>query len=100
VFLLQYLLAKAALELAKYHIRVNIICPGAIETNIGQNTFPEEENLEKIKIPIDYPEGSQPLEHQPGKPEQVADLVSFLASDASSHITGSQIFIDGAESLI
>lgn len=90
----------AALELAKYHIRVNIICPGAIETNIGKNTFPEEEELEKIKIPIEYPEGSQPLEHQPGKPEQVADLVSFLASDSSSHITGSQIFIDGAESLL
>ncbi|MCG1023220.1 SDR family oxidoreductase [Sutcliffiella horikoshii] len=90
----------AALELAKYHIRVNIICPGAIETNIGKNTFPEEEELEKIKIPIEYPEGSQPLEHQPSKPEQVADLVSFLASDSSSHITGSQIFIDGAESLL
>jgi NAD(P)-dependent dehydrogenase (short-subunit alcohol dehydrogenase family) len=90
----------AALELAKYHIRVNIICPGAIETNIGKNTFPEEEELEKIKIPIEYPDGSHPLEHQPGKPEQVADLISFLASDSSSHITGSQIFIDGAESLI
>lgn len=90
----------AALELAKYHIRVNVICPGAIETNIDKNTFPDEENLEKIEIPIEYPEGSHPLENKPGKPEQVADLVSFLASDASSHITGSQIFIDGAESLL
>ncbi|WP_223702403.1 SDR family oxidoreductase [Sutcliffiella deserti] len=90
----------AALELAKYKIRVNVICPGAIETNIEQNTFPEEDELEKINIPIKFPEGSQPLEHQPGKPEQVADLVSFLASDASSHITGSQIYIDGAESLL
>ncbi|MGM0834564.1 MAG: SDR family oxidoreductase [Bacillota bacterium] len=90
----------AALELAKYHIRVNVICPGAIETNIDKNTFPDEENLEKIEIPIEYPEGSHPLEKRPGKPEQVADLVSFLASDASSHITGSQIFIDGAESLL
>jgi NAD(P)-dependent dehydrogenase (short-subunit alcohol dehydrogenase family) len=90
----------AALELARYKIRVNIICPGAIETNIGKNTFPDEAELKKIKIPIEYPEGSQPLEHQAGKPEQVADLVSFLASDSSSHITGSQIFIDGAESLL
>ncbi|MCL7749371.1 SDR family oxidoreductase [Halalkalibacter alkaliphilus] len=90
----------AALELAKYRIRVNIICPGAIETNIGKNTFPDNEELKKIKIPIEYPEGSQPLEHHAGKPEQVADLVYFLASDASSHITGSQIFIDGAESLL
>ncbi len=90
----------AALELAKYHIRVNIICPGAVETNIGQNTFPEKENLEKIKIPIEYPEGSQPLEHKAAKPEQVAELVQFLFSDASNHITGTEIFVDGAESLL
>lgn len=90
----------AALELARYHIRVNIICPGAIETNIGENTHPDQQNLKKIKIPIEYPEGSQPLEHHAGKPEQVADLVHFLASDASSHITGTELFIDGAESLI
>ncbi|UFT99099.1 SDR family oxidoreductase [Radiobacillus kanasensis] len=90
----------AALELAKYHIRVNIICPGAIQTNIGKNTFPEKKALEKIKIPVEYPEGNQPLEHHAGQPEQVAELVQFLASDASSHITGTEIFIDGAESLL
>jgi NAD(P)-dependent dehydrogenase (short-subunit alcohol dehydrogenase family) len=90
----------AALELAQYKIRVNIICPGAIETNIGKNTFPQEKNLEKIKIPVEYPEGNQPLEERSGKPEQVADLVFFLASDMSSHITGTEVFIDGAESLL
>lgn len=90
----------AALELAQYKIRVNIICPGAIETNIGKNTFPEEENLEKIKIPVDYPDGNQPLENRSGKPEQVADLVYFLASDMSNHITGTEVYIDGAESLL
>ncbi|MEH7444920.1 SDR family NAD(P)-dependent oxidoreductase [Bacillus sp. JJ1122] len=90
----------AALELAQYKIRVNIICPGAIETNIGQNTFPQEDNLEKIKIPVEYPEGNQPLEERSGKPEQVADLVFFLASDMSSHITGTEVYIDGAESLL
>lgn len=90
----------AALELARYRIRVNMICPGAIKTNIGQNTFPDKEELEKIKIPIEFPEGSQPLEHKAGTPEQVADLVSFLSSDLSSHITGSVIHIDGAESLL
>jgi NAD(P)-dependent dehydrogenase (short-subunit alcohol dehydrogenase family) len=90
----------AALELAKYHIRVNIICPGAIETHIGENTWPENDKLDKITIPIKYPEGNQPLEHRSGKPEQVADLVLFLASNQSSHITGSEIFIDGAESLL
>ncbi|PYZ95589.1 3-oxoacyl-[acyl-carrier-protein] reductase [Alteribacter lacisalsi] len=90
----------AALELAKYHIRVNIICPGAIETNIGENTFPEDDALKKVKVPVEYPEGNQPLEHRPGKPEEAAELVLFLASDASRHITGTELFIDGAESLL
>lgn len=90
----------AALELAQYKIRVNIICPGAIETNIGKNTFPDKEKLEKIKIPINYPEGSQPLEHKAGTPEQVAELVFFLSSESSSHITGTELYIDGAESLL
>ena len=90
----------AALELANYRIRVNMICPGAIETNIGENTWEEQEELKKVEIPIEYPEGNQPLEHRAGKPEQVADLVLFLASKQSSHITGSEIYIDGAESLL
>lgn len=89
----------AALELARYKIRVNVICPGSIETNIKENTKPTPE-LEKINIPVKYPEGSQPLEHAKGQPEQVAQLVSFLASEASSHITGTELFIDGAESLL
>jgi len=89
----------AALELARYKIRVNVICPGAIETNIGENTFSQPE-VEKIKIPVVYPEGSQPLEHKAGKPEQVADLVKFLASSSSNHITGTEIYIDGAETLL
>lgn len=90
----------AALELAQYKIRVNMICPGAIDTNIGQNTHPDKAEIEKIKIPIEYPKGSQPLDHHAGQPEQVADLVYFLSSDMSSHITGTKIYIDGAESLL
>ncbi|MDQ0341433.1 NAD(P)-dependent dehydrogenase (short-subunit alcohol dehydrogenase family) [Lederbergia wuyishanensis] len=90
----------AALELAKYKIRVNIICPGAIETNIGENTHPNEEKLKKVQIPVEYPEGSHPLEDRPGQPEQVANLIHFLASDASNHISGSEIYIDGAETLL
>ncbi|MGG1575964.1 SDR family oxidoreductase [Fictibacillus sp. NRS-1165] len=89
----------AALELARYKIRVNAICPGAIQTNIGQNTHTTEE-VKEITIPVNYPEGHQPLEHKPGEPEQVADLVLFLASERSSHISGTEIYIDGAETLL
>jgi NAD(P)-dependent dehydrogenase (short-subunit alcohol dehydrogenase family) len=89
----------AALELAQYKIRVNAICPGAIETNIGQNTNRTKE-AEEAAIPVEYPEGAHPLEDKPGSAEQVAELVLFLASSKSSHITGTDIFIDGAESLL
>ena len=90
----------AALELSNYKIRVNIICPGWIETNIQENTFSEEENLEKIEIPVEYPEGSQPLDGEPGSPDEVAELVYFLGSDAASHISGTEVFIDGASTLL
>jgi NAD(P)-dependent dehydrogenase (short-subunit alcohol dehydrogenase family) len=89
----------AALELAKFKIRVNVICPGAISTNIDESTEKTEE-LKEIVIPVKFPEGSQPLADGPGQPEDVADLVAFLASDESKHITGAQIIIDGAESLL
>ncbi|MCC3374023.1 SDR family NAD(P)-dependent oxidoreductase [Cohnella sp. REN36] len=89
----------AALELAQHQIRVNAICPGAIRTNIGQNTNRTAE-AEEAKIPVIFPEGSMPLQDGPGSPEQVAELVAFLASPRSSLITGSVIYIDGAESLL
>lgn len=89
----------AALELARYKIRVNAICPGSISTNIDQSTE-KTEKLKDIIIPVQFPEGSQPLADGPGDPEQVADLVSFLASKDACHITGAQIIIDGAESLL
>lgn len=93
------LMKMAALELAEYKIRVNAICPGAIRTNIGQNTNITEEAKE-AKIPVQFPEGQQPLQHEAGSPEQVAELVLFLASPLSSLVTGTAVFIDGAESLL
>ena len=89
----------AALELAKFKIRVNVICPGAISTNIDESTEMNED-LEQIVIPIEFPEGAQPLAEGPGKPEHVAQLVCFLGSEEAAHITGAQIVIDGAESLL
>jgi NAD(P)-dependent dehydrogenase (short-subunit alcohol dehydrogenase family) len=89
----------AALELARYDIRVNVICPGAIESEIDDNT--NKRNLDKVKVPADYPEGTVPLtEGKPGKADDVAELVLFLASDRSRHITGTPIWIDGAQSLM
>ena len=89
----------AALELAKHRIRVNVICPGAIESEIDDNT--DRDNVEKAKVPAEYPEGTVPLTHgKPGTAEDVAELVLFLASDASRHITGTPVWIDGAQSLL
>jgi NAD(P)-dependent dehydrogenase (short-subunit alcohol dehydrogenase family) len=87
-----------ALELARDKIRVNVICPGAIDTEIDENT--ERRNTERVKIPVEFPEGSHPLRGEPGTSEQVAQLVLFLVSDASSHISGTEMWIDGAETLL
>jgi NAD(P)-dependent dehydrogenase (short-subunit alcohol dehydrogenase family) len=87
-----------ALELADEGVRVNVICPGAIETQIDENT--NRQDLEHIRPPVEFPEGQVPLTRgKPGTSEQVAQLVLFLASDLSSHITGTEVWIDGAQSL-
>lgn len=88
-----------AIELAQYRIRVNVICPGAIKTEIGDNT--ERRNTERAMVPSLFPQGKVPLtKGKPGTSEQVADLVVFLGSDRSSHISGTPIWIDGAQSLL
>ncbi|MFT4174209.1 MAG: SDR family NAD(P)-dependent oxidoreductase [Rhodocyclaceae bacterium] len=88
-----------ALELAKDRIRVNAVCPGAIDTDIGDNT--RHKNVEQAKVAADYPEGKVPLTRgRPGSADQVADLVLFLASERASHISGTPVWIDGAQSLL
>lgn len=88
-----------ALELAKHRIRVNVICPGAIDTEIEEST--DRQDLERAKEPVEFPEGQIPLtDGKSGTSEQVAQLVLFLASDASSHITGTEMWIDGGQSLL
>lgn len=78
---------------------VNVICPGAIDTNIDENI--EQRNLDAVREPVEFPAGEIPLtDGEAGSAEQVARLVLFLASDASSHISGTEIFIDGAQSLL
>lgn len=89
----------AALELAKHRIRVNVVCPGAIDTEIDDST--KKRDVEEATEPAEFPAGKIPLTNgKPGTSEQVAQLVLFLASDASLHITGTPVWIDGAESLL
>lgn len=86
-------------ELAQFKVRVNVICPGWIESDIGRNT--RRRSFDKVRKKVQYLEGIVPLTGgRPGKAEQVAQLVLFLASDASDHITGTEIWIDGGESLL
>lgn len=88
-----------ALELAQYRIRVNVICPGAIETEIGENT--KKRDTDEAEVPAEFPEGTVPLTGgKPGTAEEVAELVSFLLSDRSKHISGTPVWIDGAQSLL
>ena len=89
----------AALELAQDRIRVNTVCPGAIDTRIDENT--RHRDLESIREPVEFPEGQIPLtDGKPGSSRQVAELIWFLVSDLSAHITGAEVFIDGGQSLL
>lgn len=88
-----------ALELARHRIRVNVVCPGKIATEITENT--EQRNTEKAEVPAEYPAGNIPLTgKEPGTSEEVAELVLFLVSERSRHITGTPVWIDGGQSLL
>ena len=88
-----------ALELAGARIRVNAVCPGKISTQIEAST--DRQALETFSQMVTYPSGSIPLTGgRPGRAEDVAELVTFLLSDAAAHITGTEVWIDGAESLL
>jgi NAD(P)-dependent dehydrogenase (short-subunit alcohol dehydrogenase family) len=76
-----------ALELGKYGITVNAICPGTIDTRDRPDTKVAKEMRDQISKQI-------PL-GRVGEPEEVADLALFLASDESKYITGTEIVIDG-----
>jgi NAD(P)-dependent dehydrogenase (short-subunit alcohol dehydrogenase family) len=76
-----------AMELAEYRIRVNAIAPGPFVTNIGGGWLkdPVVRAAWDSKVPLG----------RMAEPEQIKPLALYLASDASSYVTGSQIVIDG-----
>ena len=90
---------QLALELGPRKIRVNAVCPGAIESEISDNTA--QRGTEKTQIPVEFPEGDIPITGgAPGKAEDVAEAVLFLVSDAARHITGTPVWIDGGQGLL
>ncbi|HCU99515.1 MAG TPA: short-chain dehydrogenase, partial [Chloroflexi bacterium] len=82
--------------LAKYNIRVNVICPGIIETDLSfrQGAIDGRDQQSFFKKFADrIPLG------RVGQAEDVANAVAFLASDDARHITGSTLLIDGGQTL-
>lgn len=76
-----------ALELAEYSIRVNAIAPGVIKTPLSWRRWSDPAALQESESRI-------PLGRL-GTPEEVAAAMLFLASDASSYITGHTLLVDG-----
>lgn len=76
-----------AAELAPFNIRVNAIAPGLIETPMIDVVKSDPKMLEAMlqRVPL----------KRVGRPEEVSELVVFLASDSSSYMTGAVVVIDG-----
>jgi meso-butanediol dehydrogenase/(S,S)-butanediol dehydrogenase/diacetyl reductase len=80
---------SAAIENARYNIRVNCVCPGAINTRVVQILGKgKADEFRRIQGEV-HPLGRM------GEPEEIANTVLFLASDEASFITGAAIVVDG-----
>jgi len=78
-------------ELKTRGIRVNAIAPGPTDTPGISGVFPDEQQAAQLKRAL---AGQVPLGRM-GRPEEIADAVLFLASNQSSFITGSNLYVDG-----
>lgn len=76
---------KLARELSVHNIRVNCVAPGITDTDMGALIEPELKNRILAKV----------IMNRAGKPEEIANVIAFLASDMSSYITGETIRVDG-----
>jgi glucose 1-dehydrogenase len=86
------LMQSLAQEYGDRHIRVNSICPGAIQTPINHSAWSTPEALNSLMRLIPY--------NRIGQPADIGNLAVFLASDKSDYITGSSIFIDGGMTVL
>ena len=77
----------AALEYARQGIRVNCVCPGYIRTPMTAQGMSDPERLEHIIA-------AEPI-GRVGEPEEIAETVVWLCSDAASFVTGHTMTVDG-----
>lgn len=84
----------AALELASKGVRVNAVDPGVVVTSLHRTSGMSEE---KYRTFLEHSTSTHPL-GRVGKPEEVAELILFLASDRAGWITGTSMSIDGGRS--
>jgi NAD(P)-dependent dehydrogenase (short-subunit alcohol dehydrogenase family) len=85
----------AALEMAPHGVRVNAVNPGVVVTNLHRRSGMNEDNYGKF---LERSKETHPL-GRPGEPDEIADLIWFLASDRAGWITGETISIDGGRHL-
>ncbi len=78
----------AALEYAKSGIRVNAVCPGVIDTPMVQRAFGQSPQMAELAA------AAEPIGRL-GKPEEIAEAVVWLCSDAASFVTGHPMTVDG-----
>ena len=81
-----------AMELGPHNIRVNCICPGYIATPLAANTVGRPDTL--IEDRVDGYAERQPIPRI-GRPQDIAEMALFLASDRSGFVTGQALVVDG-----